>query len=383
MLFSQVIGQEEVKKRLIRTVKEQKIPHAQLFYGPEGIGKLPLAIAYAQYICCEHPLENDACGVCPSCVQFGKLAHPDLHFVFPIIKSEKKKLLVCDDFMDSFRQIFAERIYFSQNDWYQKISGEAKQGMIYTSEGDEIIRKVNLMTYESRYKVMLIWLPERMNDQCANKLLKILEEPPENTVFLLVSNSPEEIIATILSRTQQVKIPRLSNEEIAEALVSRYQISENEAANAAQISEGSFLKALALIDENNVNRENFEHFVNIMRLAWIIGNKGDYASLKKIRQWSEEMAAASVGREGQKKFLSYAQRMIRENFIFNLHQPELNFMTSFEKEFSVGFAPFINETNAEDMMNEFALAERHIEQNVNSKMVFFDLALKITKLLKK
>ncbi len=258
----------------------------------EGFGKFRW-----QSLCSIHLLRTSARKRCvwslSSWFQFGKLAHPDLHFVFPIIKSEKKKLLVCDDFMDSFRQIFAERIYFSQNDWYQKISGEAKQGMIYTSEGDEIIRKVNLMTYESRYKVMLIWLPERMNDQCANKLLKILEEPPENTVFLLVSNSPEEIIATILSRTQQVKIPRLSNEEIAEALVSRYQISENEAANAAQISEGSFLKALALMDEHNVNRENFEHFVNIMRLAWIVGNKGDYASLKKIRQWSEEMAAAS------------------------------------------------------------------------------------------
>ncbi|MDD4970440.1 MAG: DNA polymerase III subunit [Paludibacter sp.] len=385
MLFSEIIGQQEIKKRFIRTVTEQRIPHAQLLRGPEGVGKLALAIAYAQYICCENRSETDSCGVCISCVKYKKLAHPDLHFVFPVIKPANKTSVVCDDFIADFRSMVLNDLYFSVNDWFAKISGDAKQGMIYGNESEEIIRKLSLKTYESEYKVMIIWLPEKMNITCANKLLKILEEPPEKTVFLMVSNEPDQIITTILSRTQHIHIPRLGEKEIIKALLNndKLEIEDEDADYAAHIANGSYLNAIAVLNEGDENKQNFERFIMIMRLAWQVGNKKDHASLKTLKKWSDDMAAASMGRERQKNFLSYAQRMTRENFIRNLQQPELNYLTSMEADFSQRFSPFINERNVEDIMTEFALAERHVEQNVNAKMVFFDLTLKIIMLLKK
>ncbi len=385
MLFSEIIGQQVIKKRFIRTVNEQRIPHAQLLRGPEGVGKLGLAIAYAQYICCENRNEVDSCGVCASCVKYKKLAHPDLHFVFPVIKPANKSSVVCDDFITEFRAMVLNNLYFSVNDWYAKISGDAKQGMIYGNESEEIIRKLSLKTYESEYKVMIIWLPEKMNITCANKLLKILEEPPEKTVFLMVSNEPDQIITTILSRTQHIHIPRLAETEIVKALLrdDELEIEEDDALFAAHISNGSYLNAIAILNEGDENKQNFERFMNVMRLSWLVGNKKDHASLKTLKKWSDEMAAAAMGRERQKNFLSYAQRMTRENFIYNLQQPGLNYLTTFEADFSKRFSPFIHERNVEELMNEFSLAERHIEQNVNAKMVFFDLTLKIIMLLKK
>ena len=385
MLFSEIIGQQEIKIRFIRTVTEQRIPHAQLLRGPEGVGKLALAIAYAQYICCENKTATDSCGVCASCVKYKKLAHPDLHFVFPVIKPANRTSVVCDDFIADFRAMVLTNMYFSVNDWFAKISGDAKQGMIYGNESEEIIRKLSLKTYEAEYKVMIIWLPEKMNLTCSNKLLKILEEPPEKTVFLLVSNEPDQIITTILSRTQHIHIPRLSEKEIRQALLANddLEIEDDEAAYAAHIANGSYLNAIAVLNEGDENKQNFERFVLIMRLAWQVGNKKDHASLKTLKKWSDDMAAAAMGRERQKNFLGYAQRMTRENFIRNLQQPELNYLTSTEADFSQRFSPFIHERNVEDIMTEFALAERHIEQNVNAKMVFFDLTLKIIMLLKK
>ena len=385
MLFSEIIGQQEIKKRFIRTVFEQRIPHAQLLRGPEGVGKLGLAIAYAQYICCENRSESDSCGVCPSCVKYKKLVHPDLHFVFPVIKPPGKSSVVCDDFIADFRTMVLNNMYFSVNEWYSKISGDAKQGMIYGNESEEIIRKLSLKTYESEYKVMIIWLPEKMNLTCANKLLKILEEPPEKTVFLLVSNEPDHIITTILSRTQHIHIPRLSEKEISNALLQNddLDVEDEDTRYAAHIANGSYLNAMAVLNEGDENKLNFDRFMLIMRLAWQVGNKKDHASLKTLKKWSDDMAAAAIGRERQKNFLIYAQRMTRENFILNLQQPELNYLTSLEKDFSKRFSPFINERNVEEIMNEFALAEKHIEQNTNAKMVFFDLTLKIIMLLKR
>jgi len=385
MQFTQIIGQEEAKKRLIRTVAEQRIPHAQLLRGREGIGKLALAIAYAQYICCENKGANDSCGVCPACVKYKKLAHPDLHFVFPIIKPANKSSVVCDDYISDFREMIVENHYFSMNDWYARISNDAKQGVIYSNESQEIFRKLNLKTYESEYKIMIIWLPEKMNGTCANKLLKILEEPPEKTVFLLVSNKPEEIITTILSRTQHINIPKLSDKDIFQTLIKNpeFELSEQNALHIARIANGSYLSALSILSEDDDNKQNFERFVMIMRLAWQVGNRKDHASLKTLRKWSDDMASPAVGRENQKKFLAYAQRMTRENFILNLQEPEMNFMNAYEANFSVKFSAFIHERNVENLMKEFALAERHVEQNVNSKMVFFDLILKVIMLLKR
>ena len=385
MLFSEIIGQQDIKARLVRTVVEQRIPHAQLLRGPAGVGKLGLAIAYAQYICCENKTAIDSCGTCPSCVKYKKMAHPDLHFVFPVIKPTGKSSVVCDDFIAEFRSMVLQSPYFGVNEWYASISGDAKQGLIYSNESEEILRKLSLKTYESEYKIMIIWLPEKMHSTCANKLLKILEEPPEKTVFLMVSNEPDQIITTILSRTQHIHIPRLKEEEIVQALLKNddLDIERDAAVYAANIGNGSYLSALAVLNEGDENKQNFERFVMIMRLAWQVGNKKDHASLKTLRKWADDMAAAAVGRERQRNFLVYAQRMTRENFIRNIQQPALNYLTSFESDFSQRFSVFINERNVEDLMTEFALAERHIDQNVNAKMVFFDLTLKVIMLLKR
>ena len=251
MLFSQIIGQQDIKQRLIHTVANQRIPHAQLFRGSEGVGKLGLAIAYAQYICCENRSEKDSCGICPSCVKYKKLAHPDLHFVFPVIKPGNRTSVVCDDFIGEFREQIFKSPYFSVNDWYATISDDAKQGLIYSNESEEIMRKLSLKTYESEYKIMIIWLPEKMHGTCANKLLKILEEPPEKTVFLLVSNEPDQIITTILSRTQHIHVPRLAENDIVVTLLhdNDLDISQDEALSIARISNGSYLNALSALNE--------------------------------------------------------------------------------------------------------------------------------------
>lgn len=383
-MFKDIIGQQIIKDRFIRSVNEQRIPHAQMLHGQEGVGKLALAVAYAQYVSCKNRTETEACGVCPSCIKYKQLAHPDLHFVFPVIKPPSAKTVVCDDFLPQFRETFVKSPYFGLQDWYEIIGDGAKQGLIYSNESSEILRKLSLKTYESDYKVMIIWHPELMHETCANKVLKILEEPPANTVFLLVSNNPDANLTTIISRTQQVLVPRLSEDEIIDALTKQNpETSLVDIQNAARISEGSFLRAKKLLTNSTEIQQNFDRFVEIMRKAWMVGNRKDYGALKELKNWSEEMASGDVGRERQKNFLSYAQKMVRENYILNLQQPELNYMTNFESDFSKNFAPFINERNVEEMMVELALAERQIEQNTNAKMVFFDLVLKMIMLLKK
>jgi len=384
MLFANIIGQDEIKQRFIRSVQEQRIPHAQLICGVEGIGKLPLALAYAQYICCEHRTETDSCGVCPSCVKFSKLAHPDLHFVFPVIKPSGKSSVVCDDFLPDFRSYILQNPYFSVNSWFERIGGSGKQGMIYSNESDEIIRKLSLKTYESEYKIMVIWQPEKMHNTCANKLLKILEEPPAKTVFLLVSDAPDEIITTILSRAQRLNIPPIETKCMVDKLLEQYNMPAPEAELIARLANGNYIKATQTAEQREENKQYFDNFVLLMRTAWGIKNfkdltkKGD--SLITLRKFSEDMA--KIGRENQKSFFVYVQRMLRENFIYNFHQQDLNYMASYEQDFSTKFSPFINEGNVIGMMEELALAERHIEQNVQAKIVFYDLALKIIMLLK-
>lgn len=382
-MFKNIIGQQKVKERFIRSVKEGRISHAQLLHGPEGVGKLRLAIAYAQYLSCTNRTDTDACGVCPSCLKYARLEHPDLHFVFPIIKPANKNSVICDDFLQDFKKLNIEKSYFSLSEWYSRISDGTKQGVIYSNESSEIIRKLNLKTYESQYKVMIIWMPELMHEACANKLLKILEEPPPFTLFLLVSNNPNGMLGTILSRTQQIKIDRLSEEEIKAAIGEKFtNLDEIKINDIARISNGSFLRAIALADDSENEKNNLNQFIALMRKAWLVGNKRNYESLQELKKWSDQMATHTAGREGQKQFLKYSQVLIRENFIFNLKQKTLNYMSTSEEEFSIHFSPFINENNVEKLTAEFALAERHIEQNVNAKMVFFDLALKIIMQLK-
>ena len=371
MFFKDVIGQEEAKQRLIREAKEGKIAHARLFCGPEGIGKLPLAIAYARYLSCNNPGEKDACGICPSCVKFNKLAHPDLHFVFPVIK-KKSKDTVSDDFITEWRELLSQTPYFNLNIWLEEMGAENQQAQIYVKESDEIIRKLSLKSSQGGYKIMIIWLPEKMNVECSNKLLKLLEEPPSQTIFLLVSEEPDMLLTTIQSRTQRFALYGIEEKYITERLQSQYGLQERDAISIGHRSEGNFLKALESIHLNEENKLFFDLFVSLMRLSY-------QRKIREMKQWSETIAA--MGRERQKHFLSYCQRLVRENFIFNFQDPSLIFMNEEEQNFSKRFAPYINEKNVMGIMDELSEAQRHIEQNVNARMVFFDFSLKMIVLL--
>ena len=371
MFFKDVIGQEEAKQRLIREAKEGKIAHARLFCGPEGIGKLPLAIAYARYLSCNNPGEKDACGICPSCVKFNKLAHPDLHFVFPVIK-KKSKDTVSDDFIAEWRELLSQTPYFNLNIWLEEMGAENQQAQIYVKESDEIIRKLSLKSSQGGYKIMIIWLPEKMNVECSNKLLKLLEEPPSQTIFLLVSEEPDMLLTTIQSRTQRFALYGIEEKYITEKLQSQYGLQERDAISIGHRSEGNFLKALESIHLNEENKLFFDLFVSLMRLSY-------QRKIREMKQWSETLAA--MGRERQKHFLSYCQRLVRENFMFNFQDPSLIFMNEEEQNFSKRFAPYINEKNVMGIMDELSEAQRHIEQNVNARMVFFDFSLKMIVLL--
>jgi len=373
MLFSNIIGQEHLKEQLRQTVQSERMPHAQLFSGAEGVGKLPLALAYAQYINCENRNEHDSCGVCPSCVKFNKMVHPDLHLVFPIVKNEAKKMTVCDNFLSDFRESILTNPYVTINTWLNKI-GDGKQGQIYTNEGDEIIRKLNLKTYESDYKIMIIWQPEKMHESCANRVLKIIEEPPPKTIFLLVSDTPDEIIGTIQSRLQRIPIPPISESELTAEAEKKYTLDTEDLRLLSRMAQGSWSRMQELVEQTEDMKLNFERFVQMMRFSWVL-------SMKELRPWIDELVAA--GREEEKRFLQYAQRMIRENFVLHLNQPTLNYMSQQEQAFAQKFSQFINERNILDMMNELALAEAQIEQNGNGKIILLDLSIKLYRLLKK
>lgn len=373
MFFKDIIGQDEIKQKLIEEVREGRISHAQLFCGPEGVGKVAIALAYARYICCANPGPTDACGVCPSCVKFNKLVHPDVHFAFPIVKSSKGKKEVCDDFIAEWRAFILKNPYFNLTHWLNEIEAENSQAIIYAKESDEITKKLSLKSSEGGFKITIIWLPEKMHPVCANKLLKLLEEPPEKTVFLLISEAPDLILTTILSRTQRVNIRKIDEGSIARTLFEKYAVLQPDSIAIAHMANGNFIKALEAIHLNEENRFFFELFVNLMRLSY-------QRKIREMKLWSEQVSG--MGRERQKSFLSYCQKMIRENFIFNFHQKDLNYMTPDEQQFSIRFAPFVNERNIMGIMNELSEAEQHIEQNVNAKMVFFDFSLKMIVLLK-
>ena len=369
MYFRDVIGLNDLKQHLIDSVQRNFVPHARIFYGPEGVGKLPLAIAYARFLNCSNRGTNDACGECPSCHKFDKLAHPDLHFVFPVVKSK-----VSDDYLPQWRKFLMEHTYFNLNQWLGYIDAENAQGIIYSKESDEIIRKLNLKVYEAPYKVMIIWLPEKMNLACSNKLLKMIEEPPLNTIFLLISEDKEGVLQTIWSRCQPLNIRAIEKDEMVAALNYNFELNESEANSIAHIANGSYTNAIQMIVSSEDNRFFFELFVNMMR-ASVSGN------IKAIKTVANEIAG--IGREMQKSFISYSLKMFREFFVNNLGEPEMVYLNNYEEQFGERFSPFINEKNIEEFNDEFSLAYRQIEQNGNGKIIFLELCLRATLLLRK
>lgn len=374
MLFKDIYGQSAIKQRLIREVTEGRLPHAVLMCGPEGTGKLGLALALAQYLCCEDKREDGPCGCCNSCRMSAKLVHPDQHFVFPIYKEKSNDMTSCETFLPQWRSRLLKSPYFSYDQWNEELDSDNKQTIIYASESDEIIRKFNTKPYEADCKVMIIWLPEKMNETCANKLLKILEEPPEKSYFIMVSETPEMLLPTIVSRVQRIFVPPLPEEDMREALAKQYGLTGTALTDVAHVSRGSLVAAERLVETAGDAKEYFDLFVSLMRISYM----GD---ARKMKDWTE--TAGKLGRKRQISFLAYAQNMIRENFIYNIHNEDISYMASDERNFAQKFAPYVNELNIAQFLSELDLAQQHIGQNVQAKIVFFDLAMKVAVLLRK
>ena len=374
MYFKDIIGQEEIKQRLIQSAQTGAVPHAQLLTEQGGAGAFPLALAYARYLNCTNRTETDACGKCPSCLKFNDLVHPDLHFVFPIVAKKEKKKEVCDDYLTEWRGFLKEYTYFNMDNWLDYIEAGNSQALIYSKESDEIIHKLNLKIYEAAYRILLVWLPEKLHPTCANKLLKVIEEPPQNTIILMVSETPDQVLGTILSRAQRINVKAILAQDIAQSMISKFGLSADDAKHIAHLSCGSFIKAMEAISLGEENKFFLEQFKSMMRNSWA-------RNVKDMKNMADVMAG--IGRERQKNFLAYCQHLIRENFMYRFQTPELNYMNLDESGFAVKIAPFVNERNVIDIMKELDKAEKHISQNVNAKMVFFDLALRLTVLIKR
>ncbi len=377
MLFKKIIGQEAVKKQLIHAVNQSRISHAQLFLGPEGCGKLALAIAYAQFLACEDRGESDSCGACPSCLKYEKLIHPDLHFVYPVSSTKTiTKDPVSNDFIEEWRSTVLDNPYLSLSKWYERIGIEKKQGIINRKESYEMIRLLNLKSFESEYKVMIVWMPEKMNQVAANKVLKILEEPPPKTLFILVSENTHALLPTILSRTQIIKIPRVDDQSLTQALKENNMLTPEELQNMVKLANGNYLMARNLLYEKEEHEFHLHQFTAMMRLTY--GGK-----IAEILKWIDDFVA--LGREKQKHFLLYATRMIRENFMLNLMaggEREIVYLTEKEAEFSKNFSPYIRKENVIQIVDELNKAHANISANANSRIVLFDLCLKIMRLIK-
>jgi DNA polymerase III subunit delta' len=375
MNFSQIPGQTQIKVKLIRSVREERVSHAQLFAGTEGCGGMALALAYARFISCENRSAADSCGTCKSCVKYEKMIHPDLHFVFPVIKGKKATDPVSDNYIEEWRDFVKKSPYFTINQWFDSIEVGNAQGMIFASEASEIIKKLSLKTFESDFKIMIIWLPEKMHQATSNKLLKMIEEPPDKTLFLLVSEEPDKIIPTILSRCQLVKIPSFTRDDIEQYITQRFGLSAEKTADIARVSNGNIIRAIELCENEDSSLANLDYFKTLMRHAW----KRDIIS---IISWSEEMA--STGRENQKNFITFSLRLLRENLMLSLDQLKNNlvFLAGEEAGFSGNFHPFINQNNIYPLTDEFNLVYSHIEANGNAKIIFLDLALKVTRLIR-
>jgi DNA polymerase-3 subunit delta' len=374
MLFKDIIGQAEVKKRLVHSVQENRVSHAQLFLGAEGAGALPLAIAYTQYILCKTRRAGEACGMCASCTKCAKLVHPDVHFVYPIA-IKKGDVEKSTDVAPEFREAFLGNPYLNLSDWFSHLDAENKQPIIGVEESEEILRKLSLTTYEGEFKVMIIWMPEKMHPSAANKLLKILEEPPDKTLFILVSENEETLLRTIYSRTQLIKVNRLSDEEIKNALVEKKQLSPADAARIAYLADGNFNAARKLTGENLPENSHLHKFREWMRMVF----KADVIS---IITWVEEIANSKVGRENQKAFLLYGLNILRECLVGMYGDKKLLRVDGEELDFVQKLSTRLDGNLCKQLSDELNEAIIHIERNGSGKLIFTDLSLKCMRIVK-
>ncbi|WP_196895488.1 DNA polymerase III subunit [Aureivirga marina] len=374
MHFSEIIGQEHIKNHLLQTIENNRIAHAQLFVGKEGSGTLAMALAYAQMLLCKDSKDKNVCEL-----KCEKLTHPDLHFAFPVATNDQvKKHAISNLFLNEWRNFLKENSYANLYDWYQYIGVDNKQGQLSVDEAEQIVKTLQLKSFEGGAKVMLIWMPEKMHVSAANKLLKLIEEPPKNTVFLLVSEDEEQIINTIRSRCQIIHFPPLSVNQIAETLISQKNVSNEEANSIAMQANGNYNKALKILSDNSKEIEFEQWFITWIRAAFRA--KGNASVIQQLIEWSDTIAAS--GRETQKQFLNYCSQFFRQALLYNYGAKDLVFMKPKTSNFKLeNFAPYIHSQNIHAISKELDDAIYHIERNGNAKIILLDLSIKLTRFL--
>ena len=381
MLFSEILGHEHLKNHLKESALKGRIPHAQLFIGPEGTGTLAMAIAYAQYIIClnngnENDGENTACNL-----KFNHLSHPDLHFIYPTVSTEDVKTKPKSiDFIKDWRQFITNNVYGNVFDWYNLLEVGNKQGIIRVEDATEMLKTLALKSYEGGYKIMIVWMADKMNIEASNKLLKLLEEPPEKTLFILIAENEEDLIQTIRSRCQIIHFNILPQDVIADALINKNNVEPKKAAKIAHQAQGDYNKALHLLNDDSEELPFEEWFITWVRAAFRA--KGNAAAILDLIAWSEQIAG--LGRESQKKFLEFCINMFRQALMLNYQAPELVYFEPKDDKFKLeNFAPFVNGSNINQIFKELSDAIYHIERNGNAKIILTDMSIKLTRLIHK
>ncbi len=381
MLFSDILGQEHIKNHLTQSVDNGRIPHAQLFVGPEGSGTLPMAIAYAQYILCQNTNGENSDGIEACNLKFNNISHPDLHFAFPVTTSDKvKSKPVSNFYLEEWRQLINQQPYGNLFDWYKLLGVDNKQGQIGVDEAHEIVKALTLKSYEGGYKVMLIWMADKMNIAAANKLLKLIEEPPNKTIFILITEDEDQIINTIKSRCQLLHFPPLAEEDIKNALIKKFSIETSVATKIAHQANGNYNKACDMVYHDSEDTQFEDWFIFWIRSAFKA--KGNKSAIHDLISWSEEIA--KTGRETQKQFLHFCLDFFRQAMLLNYKADELVYLETKANNFELSkFAPFVHGNNILDISDELQDAIYHIERNGNSKIILTDLSIKLTRLLHK
>lgn len=370
MKFKETVGHEDEKKKLAAMADSGKLPHAILLHGPSGIGKFQVARAFIQYIFCTDRSNGDSCGRCPNCLQTSKLNNPDVHFIFPIVKS--KSQILSADFAEEWKEFISGHPYMSTEEWLETIDAGNSRPMIHVTESEELLRLSGLSSYGTGYKVFVIWQPEKMNVEAANRLLKVIEEPFEDTLFVLVSNDPGEILPTVMSRLQAIEFKPLPEEEIT-AYLCREGKPYEEAVSLAKIAKGNMNRAYMLASSGGELKEFADNFMGVMRAAYA-------RRMPDLKNFADSFAG--YGREKSLRMLDYFARMVRESFISNLKISSIQSMTPGERMFVERFGPFINAANVEELAHEIDRAKEDISRNANQKIVFFDFMLELTRLIR-
>jgi len=375
MLFKEIPGNLKIKQQLTDGVKAKRVGQGYLFFGKSGSAKLSLAIAYSQFLNCEDKNKNDSCGFCASCLKYNKLSHPDLHISMPVLKINNLKNPISDDFILSWRDFIIDNYYSSLNDWFDFFRADnktSKSGLIYKHEAENIRKKLALKNYESKYRIVLIWMPERMNLEASNKLLKLIEEPPKGTIFILVSENKNQLLPTVVSRLQAVKIPEFNSEDIV-SYFGKKRVSFENAKILINTTGGDFGKIQKILNKDEDDFCRLNDFSNWMRLSYKVDIKG-------LSGWVDQIA--KKGKKEQELFLSYAIKIVRESLVYNFGTKNLLKADKKELLFLAKFSPFIHEENSVFIAEKLEESIKGIIRNANAKILFFELSLQMVKLLK-